>query len=151
MTVEIATGKAKCVACSETIPKGANCWHQRVNSRARPFFCCSCLGSMHRQVSGLSTVFRYEVWRLEQGTPEETHMAKRAESSDRPNSDGPWLVEIEDMAHAEEAIALAEGIPTENVRLSMGPAGYGLSSSPRNFGADSKTVIFFAEIPNNRV
>ena len=78
-------------------------------------------------------------------------MAKRAESSDRPNSDGPWLVEIEDMAHAEEAIALAEGIPTENVRLSMGPAGYGLSSSPRNFGADSKTVIFFAEIPNNRV
>lgn len=140
MTVEIATGKAKCVVCSETIPKGASCWHQGVNSRARPFFCGSCLGSMHRQVSGLSTVFRYEVHQLDQGTPEETHMAKRAEYSDRPNTDGPWLCEIEDMAHAEEAIALAEGIPTENVRLSTAPKF-------RGRGPD----VFFAEIPNNRV
>ena len=143
MTVEIASGKAKCVVCSKTIPQFSTCWHQSVNSRARPFFCGSCLGSMYRQVSGLSTVFRYEVWQLDQGTPEETHMAKRANGSEgqysgKPIADGPWLVEIEDMAHAEEAIALAEGIPTENVRLSTVPKF-------RGQGPD----VFFAEIPNS--
>ena len=106
MSVEIATGKAKCNDCGEPIPKGARCWHQRVNSRAYPYFCLSCIERMQRLISGKTKLVNYFIHTVD-GVMMAVRDGQILESPDcKPigigrSAEQTWQV---DLAKADEAL-----------------------------------------------
>jgi hypothetical protein len=125
MTLEIATGRAKCSNCGEQIPEGASCIHLAVNSRAAPFLCARCVGQFQRLVEGQTSISKYELWEIDG-----EYLAKKSGEDGwlcdiQLQLDMPWgrfplasLAEIG--AIVGEQIALAEGVSPERSRL-LGP------------------------------
>lgn len=118
MTLKIATGRACCANCGESIPAGVRCIQLSVNSRAAPFLCARCLGRFHRQVEGQTTIIKYEVWKIG-----DEYAAKREDEDGfvcdlYPQLDEPWgritLAQQRELGEAcVHSIASAEGFPED--------------------------------------